>query len=395
MLWPLTIALIRHFVPPCKLKSATCAIALFAEADVRPTHLRDNKPVEKQGRASAVSSNPNSRQGRSTRSPLRQGWDKMDAYSKDRKIFVGIDVSKDRLDSHIHPTGEALAHSRDEDGLNQLVARLKDLDLAVIAIEATGGFESIAVAALALAGLPVVVVNPKQVHNYAKALGLNAKTDAIDACVIARFAEAVKPEIRPLPDAETIALADLLARRRQIVQMITAEKNRASRMGGNKTLSKSITRVIDALERELARLDHDIDTAVQASPVWCERQNLLASVPGIGKIIARTILAEMPELGTLDRRQAASLAGLAPWTRQSGQWRGKSMIGGGRGVCRTVLFLAALSAARHNPDLKVFSQRLLATGKSKKTVLIAISRKLLTILNAIIRDNVKWTTKIA
>jgi transposase len=319
----------------------------------------------------------------------------MDAHSKGTKMFVGIDVSKDRLDVYIHPSGEIFAINRDEEGLDKLILHLKDLNLAVIAIEATGGYEAIAVAALALASMPVVVVNPKQVHNYAKALGLNAKTDTIDASVIARFAEAVKPEIRALPDEETIALADLLGRRRQIVQMITAEKNRASRLAKNKTLQKSLTRVIEALTRELERLDRDIDNAVQASPVFCAKQDLLASVPGIGKVIARTLLAEMPELGSLDRRQVASLTGLAPWTRQSGRWRGKSMIGGGRTICRTVLFLAALSAARHNPDLKIFAERLIKAGKSKKTVLVAIARKLITILNAIIRDNKQWATKIA
>jgi transposase len=366
-----------------------------AVADGRPAHLWDTKPVEKHGISSAVSSNPNSRQGRSTRSPLRQGWDKMAAVAKDQKMFVGIDVSKDRLDVHIHPSGELFAVERDEAGLSQLVTRLQQLNLAVIAIEATGGFESTAVAALALAQLPVVVVNPKQVHNYAKALGQNAKTDAIDASVIARFAEAVKPEIRPLPDEETLVLADLMGRRRQIVQMITAEKNRDARLGGNKALHKSITRVLDALERELARLDRDIDNTVQACPVWLEKEALLSSVPGIGKLIARTLLAEMPELGSLDRRQAASLAGLAPWTRKSGKWCGKSMIGGGRTVCRTVLFLGALSAARYNADLKVFSQRLLNEGKSKKAVLIAIARKLLTILNAILRDKTPWSAKTA
>jgi transposase len=318
----------------------------------------------------------------------------MDADSKDQKMFVGIDVSKDRLDVHIHPSGEVLAYHRDEDGLDKLILHLTALPLAVVAIEATGGYEAAAVAALALALMPVVVVNPKQVHNYARALGFNAKTDAIDAAVIARFAEAVRPPIRPLADEETIALADLLGRRRQIVQMITAEKNRTSRLAKNKALQKSLARVIDALERELARLDRDIDNAVQASSVFCAKQDLLATVPGIGKVIARTLLAEMPELGRLDRRQAASLTGLAPWTRQSGQWRGKSMIGGGRTVCRTVLFLAALSAAKHNPELKIFAQRLLKTGKSKKTVLIAVARKLITILNAIIRDNKPWVTKI-
>jgi transposase len=319
----------------------------------------------------------------------------MAAFAEGKKMFVGIDVSKDRLDVYVHPSGEAFNVTRDEAGLSQLVSRLKQLDLAVIAIEATGRLEGPAVAALALAGLPVVVVNPKQVHNYAKALGQNAKTDPIDASVIARFAAAVQPEIRPLPYAETLVLADLLTRRRQVVQMITAEKNRLLRMEDSKALCKSISRVTEALERELARLDRDIDSAVQASPVWREKEDLLSSVPGIGKVIARTLIAEMPELGSMDRRQAASLAGLAPWTRRSGKWCGKSMIGGGRTVCRTVLFLGALSAARYNPDLKVFSQRLLNDGKSKKAVIIAIARKLLTTLNAILRDKTPWTQKTA
>jgi transposase len=317
----------------------------------------------------------------------------MAATAPDKKMFVGIDVSKDRLDVHLHPSGVFFAVGRDDGGLEHLVQELKTHDLAVIAIEATGGFEMTAVAALGAAGLPVVVVNPRQVHNHAKALGLNAKTDALDASVIARFAAAIKPAIRTLPDVETIALADLLARRRQIVQMITAEKNRALRMAANKVLQRSIGRIIDALERELERLDHDIDTAVKGSPLWRAKENLLASVPGIGKVIARTLLAEMPELGRLGRREVAALAGLAPWTRQSGQWRGKSMIGGGRTVCRTLLFLGALSAARHNPDLKAFSLRLLNAGKSKMVVLIAVARKLLTILNAILRDNTPWTPK--
>ncbi len=319
----------------------------------------------------------------------------MAATAQDHKMFVGIDVSKDRLDVHIHPSGAVFAVNRDDDGLEHLVKQLKTHELAVIAIEATGGFEMTAVAALTAAALPVVVVNPRQVHNYAKALGVNAKTDAIDASVIARFAAATKPEIRALPDAETLALADLMARRRQIVQMITAEKNRALRMAANKVLQKSIGRITEALERELARLDHDIDTTVKGSPLWREKEDLLASVPGVGKVIARTLLAEMPELGQLDRRKVAALAGLSPWTRQSGQWRGKSMIGGGRSVCRTVLFLGALSATRYNPDLKAFSLRLLNAGKSKMAVLIAVARKLLTILNAILRDKTPWTPKTA
>jgi transposase len=319
----------------------------------------------------------------------------MAATAKDQKMFVGIDVSKDRLDVHIHPSGERFDVPRSEDGAEQLVTRLKSHDLAVIAIEATGGYEVIVVAALAAAVLPVAVVNPKRVHNYAKALGVNAKTDAIDAQVIARFACDVKPAVRALPDAETVVLGEVLTRRRQIVQMITAEKNRALRMVTQKLMQKSIGRIITALEKELAHLDGSIDGMVKASSLWSEREELLSSVPGVGKIIARTLLAEIPELGTLDRRQVAALAGLAPWTRQSGQWRGHSMIGGGREVPRTVLFLGAMAAARHNPDLKAFSLRLLNAGKSKKVVLTAISRKLLTILNAILRDGTPWQQKTA
>lgn len=319
----------------------------------------------------------------------------MAATAKDQKMYVGIDVSKDKLDVHIHPSGERFEVLRTEYGAEQLVTRLKSHDLAVIAIEATGGYEVMVVAALAAAGLPVAVVNPKRVHNYAKALGVSAKTDALDAHVIARFACDVKPQVRALPDAETLVLGEVLTRRRQIVQMITAEKNRALRMVSQKHMQKSIGRIITALEAELARLDGSIDGMVKASPLWSEREELLSSVPGVGKVIARTLLAEIPELGTLDRRQVAALAGLAPWTRQSGQWRGHSMIGGGREVPRTVLFLGAMAAARHNPDLKAFSLRLLNAGKSKKAVLTAVSRKLLTILNAILRDGIPWSQKTA
>lgn len=319
----------------------------------------------------------------------------MAATAEDKKMFVGIDVSKSRLDVYIHPVGEVFTVEQNSEGLEALVKNLNAHDLAVIAIEATGGFEALAVAALAAASLPVVVVNPRQVYNFAKALGINAKTDPLDAFVIARFAAATNPEVRPLPDAQTLALADLLARRRQIVLMITAEKNRALRNVGNAALQKSIGRILKALELELARLDDDIDKMVRGSPVWREKEDLLSSVPGVGKIVARTLLAEMPELGTLTNKQVSALSGLAPWTRQSGQWRGKSMIGGGRSVCRTILFMAALSAKQHNPDLKAFAQRLLDAGKPKMVVLIAVARKLLTILNAIIRDETEWKPKNA
>lgn len=319
----------------------------------------------------------------------------MAATAQNAKMYVGIDVSKDRLDVHVHPAGERIGVTRDEAGVEQLLACLKRHDLEIVAIEATGSLEVNVVAALAAAKLPVTVVNPKRVHNYARALGLHAKTDAIDAAVIARFAADVKPAVRPLPDAETLVLGDILTRRRQIVEMIAAERNRALRAASSIAMQKSIGRMIAALQAELARLDGRIDGMVKGSPLWSGKEDLMVSVPGIGKTIARTLLAEMPELGTLDRRQVAALAGLAPSTRQSGQWRGHSMIGGGRSVPRTMLFLGAMSAARHNPDLKAFALRLLNAGKARKAVIIAVARKLLTILNAILRDQTPWQPKKA
>lgn len=318
----------------------------------------------------------------------------MDATAQDANSYVGIDVSKDQLDVHIHPAGEAFSVSRDTAGLEGLIERLKAYALKAIAVEATGGLESVVVASLLAEGLPVIVVNPAQVRAFANALGKRAKTDPIDAAVIARFVEATKPEIRSLPSAQTLALADLMARRRQIVQMITAERQRAMRSTANARLQKSIARLLKALQRELDSLDDDIDTSVRGSPVWREKEDLLSSVPGVGKVIARTLLAELPELGTLDRRQIAALVGLAPFTRQSGKWRGKSFISGGRASCRTVLFTGALVAARHNPDLKAFRQRLINAGKPKIVAIIAVARKLLTILNAIIRDKSPWAPKI-
>ena len=308
-------------------------------------------------------------------------------------LYVGIDVSKDRLDVHAHPSGEAFAVPRDGDGLAQLVARVQALAPALIAVEATGGFETVVAASLASAGLPVVVVNPAQVRHYAQALGKRAKTDPIDAAVIARFVEATRPAVRVLPDEATQLLADLVARRRQIVEMMAAEGQRERR--ADRRLKKSIARLRKALEKELAELDAEIDDHVRGSPVWAEKEDLLASVPGVGPVIARTLIAEMPELGTLDRRQIAALAGLAPWTRQSGQWKGKSFIGGGRKSVRSLLFLGALTAARHNPALKAFRDKLVAAGKPKMVAAIAVARKLLTILNAILRDKKPWRAEIA
>lgn len=314
----------------------------------------------------------------------------MAATAKDQKQFVGIDVSKERLDVHVHPHGESFAAARDAGGIAELTARLKKLAPALVVMEATGGFEAPVAASLAEAGLPAAIVNPRQVHNFAKAMGKNAKTDRLDAIVIARFAAAVRPDIRALPDEQTQALAALMTRRRQICQMAVAERNRLPAAFSSKPMQRSIARIITALESELARLDEDIDAMVKASPMWREKEELLTSVPGVGKIIARTLLAEMPELGALDRWQAAALAGLAPYDRKSGKWRGKSMISGGRAEPRAMLFLGAMAACRHNSELKIFAARLLNGGKEKKVVIIAVARKLLTILNAIIRDKTPW-----
>jgi transposase len=305
-------------------------------------------------------------------------------------IVVGIDVSKDRLDVHVRPAGTVLSYSRDAAGIDALISELGGVAAQLIAIEATGGFEEVVVASLAAAGLPVVVVNPAQVRAFASAIGRRAKTDPIDAAVIAHFAEATKPQVRPLPDAATQALADLVTRRRQIIQMIVAEGQREKR--ASPRARKSIQRLLKTLRAELADLNAEISETVRGSPLWREKEDLLESVPGVGPVTARTMLAELPELGSLDRRKIAALVGLAPFTRQSGKWRGKSFIGGGRASVRAVLFMAAMSAMRRNPTLRAFHQRLRAAGKPKMVALIAVARKLTTILNAILRDKTKWQT---
>jgi transposase len=304
-------------------------------------------------------------------------------------VVVGIDVSKDRLDVHVRPSGETLTVERTAAGLDALCCRLRQIAPRIVALEATGGFETIATAALAAAGLPVVVVNPAQVRSFARALGRRAKTDPIDAAVIAHFAAATEIEVRPLKDQATRLLGELVGRRRQITEMIRAEHNRARRITEPR-LQKSIARLAKALEKELAVLDADIDAAVRGSPLWRATEDLLTSVPGVGPVIARTLIAELPELGALDRKKLASLVGLAPYTRQSGRWKGISRIGAGRSPVRTALFMGAMVAKRFNPVLKAFYERLLAAGKPKMVATIAVARKLLTILNAILRDQRPW-----
>ena len=306
------------------------------------------------------------------------------------EITVGIDVSKARLDVYVHPSGDSFAVSNEEAGVAALAERLGRLEgLACIGLEASGRYERLAVAELATAGLPVVVLNPAQVRAYAQAIGQRTKTDPIDARVIALFVEAVRPQPRPLPDVQDQELGALMARRRQVVSMLGAERLRRQQAPKGR-VRVSIARIVTALEDDLKALDDDIDKTVRGTPVWRDKEDLLASVPGIGKTIARTLLAELPELGQLNPKQIAALAGLAPYTRQSGRWRGKSFIGGGRPAVRTALFMGALVAARHNPTLKAFRDRLVANGKPKLVAIIATARKLLTILNAILRDQKPW-----
>jgi len=292
------------------------------------------------------------------------------------------------------PSREAFAVARDGKGLENLVERLKSLNVSLIVLEATGGFEATVAAALASAGLPLSVVNPRQIRDFARALGKLAKTDAIDAEVIALFAEKIRPEARPIASEEAQRLGDLVARRRQIVEMIGMEQNRRSR-ATDKHLAKRIARHLAFLEKELAEVDGDIDADVRASPVWRETEQLITSVPGVGPVTARTLIAELPELGQLDRRKLAALVGVAPFNRDSGTWRGHRMISGGRTSVRNVLYMAALAAIRFNPVIRANYQRLVARGRPKKVAVIACLRQLLTILNAIVRDATPWVVQNA
>jgi transposase len=305
------------------------------------------------------------------------------------EIFVGIDISKHRLDVHLRPSAEAFAVDRDHVGLEQLAARLQTLKPHLVVMEATGGFETVVALALAAARLPICVVNPRQIRDFARATGRLAKTDALDAEVIARFAEAVRPEPRALPDEETRGLGELVARRRQVVEMMTAERNRR-RIMADKRVLKRIDRHLVLLQKELTEIESDIDQAVRSSPIWREKEELYASVPGVGKNLARTLIADLPELGSLGRRAIAMLVGVAPINKDSGTLRGRRLIQGGRASVRTALYMSALVASRYNPSLKAFYQRLLAAGKPKKLALVAVMRKLLTILNAIARNRQPW-----
>jgi|TARA_B100001971_G_C18175045_1_gene529445 transposase len=308
-------------------------------------------------------------------------------------LNVGIDVSKAALDIAIRPTGQHWQIPHTNDAIHDLASQLVSLHPFLVVLEATGGLEIPLTGALATAGLPIVVVNPRQVRDFAKATGKLAKTDAIDAHVLAHFAEAVRPTPRPLPDAQTQAISAMLARRRQIVAMLTAEKNRLRTANG--AVREDLLQHIAWLEERLSKLDTDLRETLRQSPIWREKDNLLQSVPGVGPVLSLTLLAQLPELGTLSRRQIAALVGVAPLNRDSGTLQGKRTIWGGRASVRAALYMGALVASRWNPVLRAFYQRLCAAGKPKKVALTACMRKLLTLLNAMLKHRTLWLTNHA
>jgi transposase len=307
--------------------------------------------------------------------------------------YAGIDVAKDRLDVVLRPSGKYLEATNDERGIRSVVRRLRKENVALAVLEATGGIEQSAAAELALAGVPVAIVNPRQVRDFAKATGKLAKTDRIDAAVLAHFfAEAVRPQPRPLADEHARELSAVVLRRRQILAMTTAEANRA------RTAPKAVRKRIEAhlrwLRKELARLDGELERVVKGSLVWKERAALLTSVPGVGPTLSATLLAELPELEHLDRRRLAALVGVAPLNRDSGTLRGIRTVWGGRSGVRTTLYMATLCATRHNPAIREFYGRLVASGKPKKVALTACMRKLLSILGAILRNRTPWQPRL-
>jgi transposase len=312
-------------------------------------------------------------------------------------MLIGIDVAKAELVVAARPSGERWTVANDARGVETLVARLGREAPELIVLEATGGYELLCVAALVAALLPVVVANPRQVRDFARATGQLAKTDRIDADILALFADRVRPAVRALPDAAAQELDALLARRRQLLEMLQAERNRLGQVfgRGKQPVKKSLQHHIAFLERELKRADTDLGELIQQSPAWREKDDLLQSVPGVGRVLSFTLLAELPELGRLSRREIAKLVGVAPLSRDSGTMRGRRFVQGGRASVRAVLYMAALVATKRNPVIAAFYQRLLAAGKPKKLALVACMRKLLTILNTMVRTGARWSADYA
>jgi transposase len=308
-------------------------------------------------------------------------------------VFVGLDVSKERLDGATRD-GVTFNAANDPAGHAQLVRRLQPWGVTLLVLEATGGLELPVAAALAAAGIAVAVVNPRQARDFARASGRLAKNDRIDAAALAHFAEALRPQARPLPDTQQQALDALLSRRRQLIEMLTMERNR---LGGcvDRRVTTDLTAHIAWLERRLGRADEDLAKAVHASPLWRAKDDLLRSIPGIGPVASLTLLAALPELGTVSNKQAAALVGVAPLDDDSGKRRGYRRVCGGRADVRVVLYMAALTARRRNPPLRAFADRLKAAGKPAKVILTAVARKLVVIANALLRDSRAWSEEIA
>lgn len=306
--------------------------------------------------------------------------------------YVGIDISKGRLDVAVLPQREKWEYANDETGIGELVTRLKKLSPKLIVVEPTGGLEVMLTASLCAEDLKVAVVNARQIRDYARATGKLAKTDNLDALVMAEFALAIKPQVRELPDECTQAIKASVSRRRQLLGMLTAEKNRLAI--AHKYLRANILAHIEWLKKEIENLDRELRQEIERSPIWREKDNLLRSIPGVGKVLSATLLAELPELGKLNRRQVAALVGVAPFNRDSGTLRGKRSVWGGRSKVRAALYMGALVASRHNPVIRDFYRRLCAAGKPKKVALTACMRKLLTIINAVLKHRVPWNCAI-
>lgn len=312
-----------------------------------------------------------------------------------QEIHVGIDVSKRTLDVRLllgeekgTLEGESFMVANDHEGVGEILSRLEGRSPKLVVMEATGRYERLAATTLAAAGIPVAVVNPRQARDFAKAMGRLAKTDAIDAFVLARFARATEPQASAIPEEETMALQGILARRRQLIEMLTAENNRLEM--APKALAKRIRAHIEWLKKEISRTDADLDRAIEESATFKENEKLLRSVPGVGRVLSRTLLAELPELGEITHKRLCALVGVAPFNRDSGQRSGKRAAWGGRAPVRATLYMGTLVATRFNPVIKEFYERLLSAGKPKKVALVACMRKLLCILNALMRDRAIW-----
>lgn len=303
--------------------------------------------------------------------------------------FVGIDVSKSTLDVSIEPIGQTLHVAYDEAGIDQIVGHLKEAAPTLIVMEATGGLEVRIATELASQGLPVAVINPRQARDFAKATGRLAKTDRVDAAMLAEFAKAIRPQARPLKDEDTCALNDMVSRRRQLIDMRVQETLRLG-TAASKPLQKNLNKHITWLDKQIAEIDHDLTKRLRDSNVWRAKDDLLQGIPGVGVVTALTMLAKCPELGALNRREIAALAGVAPMANDSGKHRGKRFIWGGRADVRAVLYMATVSAIRCNEPIKAFAERLKKAGKPPKVVIVACMRKLLTIMNAMLKNNAPW-----